>query len=304
MPPINVQIDFTSLAELIVNALVAGVQRVLSPLPGTFQEWLWHSIQGILTAQGSMNVLTHIPLEWTAGNADVVLLWKQGLLVQGGLGAIVIAVGGYYVMSGKMDIWYVVFRFGFLVIAGNAMIVGSILILNFVNAAADSVAGSTMDIRSEMMPNDFTLGFMLIIAAVFAGLAWVKGAVGVIFIDVLIVSAPYILTLSAIPLLSGLAKWWVEEFTTWCMRPLMVALVLRLGLGIGLVHTTGGAQFLFAIITFWLAYKMDTYMRRFSVGVWGNASNLGLFSRAAALARSASAATVAAPAAGRAAATT
>ncbi len=284
MPPVNVSIDFSGLANLIVNALVSGLQTLFSPLPGSFEEWLWTNIQHILSDQQALALITHIPVQWTAQNPDVLLLWKNGLLIEGPLGAIVLIVGGYYVMAGKLDIWYVLIRFGFLVIAGEAMAFWSLLLINFVNAASDAVGTAPMDIRAEVMPNDLVLGMLLIVLGFFAFLAWIKGAVGVIFIDVLIVSAPYLLTLSAIPALNGLAKWWVEEFTVWMLRPFMVALVLRLGLGLGLVNS-GGIQLLFAIIAFWLAYSMDTRIRRFSVGAWGSMTTYGAFGKAAGLAQ-------------------
>lgn len=282
MPP--VQIDLSGLADLFINGLVTALQHLFSPIPGNFEEWLWSNIQHVLADQQAFALITHIPTQWTAQNADVLLLWKSGLFIEGPLGGLVLMIGGYYVMSGKMDIWYVVFRFGFLVIAGEAMAFWSLLIINFVNAASDAVGSSPMDIRTEMMPNDLVLGIMLIVLGFFAFLAWIKGAVGVIFIDVLIVSAPYLLTLSAIPLLNGLSKWWVEEFTTWMLRPFLVALVLRLGLGLGLINN-GGLQLLFAIIAFWLAYSMDTRIRRFSVGAWGNMATYGAIGRAAGMAR-------------------
>lgn len=282
MPP--VQVDLSGLADLFINGLVTALQHLFSPLPGSFEEWLWTNIQHTLSDQQSIALITHIPPQWTAQNADVLLLWRNGFLIEAPLGALVLMIGGYYVMAGKMDIWYFVFRFGFLVIAGEAMVFWSLLIINFINAASDAVGTSPMDIRAEMMPNDLVLGIMLIVLGFFSFLAWIKGAVGVIFIDVLIVSGPYLLTLSAIPVLNGLSKWWVEEFTVWMLRPFLVALVLRLGLGLGLINN-GGIQLLLAIIAFWLAYSMDTRIRRFSVGAWGGMATYGAFGKAAALAQ-------------------
>lgn len=302
MGPINVNIDFSALAQLIVDAIVSGIQHLVSPLPFSFEEWLIHSIQSILTAQGANNLLTHIPTEWTSQNPDVLRLWRDGLVANLGLAAVVLAIQGYRVMHGQVDLWEAVFRTGFFVIAGQGMALWGDWILHAINAAADGVGASPLDIRRENMPNDLVLGMMLAIALFCSVLAWIKGAVGVVFIDVLIVSAPYLLTLSALPVLNGLGRWWVEEFTTWALRPFMVALVLRLGLGVGLFNS-GGAQLLFAIVAFWLAWTMDSRLRRFSVGAWGSISQLALLKRGAAMTAGAFGGGVVAGAAGAAAST-
>jgi hypothetical protein len=124
----------------------------------------------------------------------------------------------------------------------------------------------------------------VIIGAVFAILAWVKGAVGVLFLAVLLVAGPFILIVSSLPIFSGLGQWWAEEFTTWTLRPFMVALVLRLGLGIGASVGGEAIAVLFAIVSFWLAWTMDTRIKKFSVGGWGSLSQLQMLKRGAAAA--------------------
>lgn len=277
---LNPVIDFSGLANLIVDAFMKGALQLLSPIPTDAEKWLWTAIQSLLSNGGPNNVLTHIPTEDTVASGDVLDLWRQGIAIQAGLIALVIAINGYRISTGQADLWEVFFRVGFLVIMGESVLIWGLLVFNFVNAASDSVSQTPLDIRAETLPNDLTLGFTLIIAAVFALFAWLKGAVGVVFIKVLLVSAPYILPIAAIPKLEGLASWWIEEFTTWTLRAFMVALVLRLGLGIATVDNHG-LQFLFAAVSFWLAYQMDTRIRRFSVGVWGSLAQANVFARTA-----------------------
>ena len=275
-------IDFVPLANALVDALVTGLKHLFSPLPIDAEKWMLTSIQSLLSAQGAHNLLTHIPTEDTTASGDVLDLWRQGLAAQVALAALVIVINGYRVMRGSVDIWEVLFKTGFLILAGESVIFWSFLIFTAINSLSDAVGATKLDIREETLPNDLTMGMTLIIALVLELFAWIKGAVGVVFIKVLLVSAPYLFTISAIPMLDGLARWWAEEFTTWTLRAFMVALVLRLGLGVA-IENTGGLQFLFAIVSFWLAYTMDTRIRRFSVGAWGQLNNANLLMRGAKL---------------------
>lgn len=274
-----IAIDFSGLANVLTNALVGAMEHLLSPLPIAFEQWLLEGIQSLLFSDLN-NLLIHMPIEATTQAGDVLDLWRKGLLIQATLAAVVLMVGGYRVMHGTADIWEVVGKTVFLMIVGESVILWATLIFDVINFASNDVFATPLDIREENLPNDLTMGITLIIAAILALLAWIKGAVGVVFIKVLLVSAPYLLPLSAIPKLEGLALWWIEEFTTWTLRPFMVALVLRLGLGIA-INNTGGLQFLFAIVSFWLAYTMDTRIRRFSVGAWGSIAQAGMFARGA-----------------------
>lgn len=280
MPPIQVNLDLSALAGLIVNAIIDGLRQLFSPLPVSFEEWLLRSLQSILGQQGAANLLTHNPPEWTTQNAEVLQLWRAGLPVQATLFGLVLTIQGFRVSRGQEDAFVAVFRGGFFIIVGLAMAVWADLILHAMNAASDAIGQTPLDIRAESLPNDLVLGAMLIFAVFFAALAWLKGAVGVLFLDVLIVIAPYFFLLSALPIFEGLGKWWIEEFTTWALRPFMVALILRIGLGLAVVNT-GGMQLLFAIISFWLAWTIDSRIRRFSVGAWGSINQLGLLNRAA-----------------------
>jgi hypothetical protein len=295
-------IDFSGLGKVIVDGFVEGITHLLSPLPTDFDKWMIEQLQGILSAQSTHNLLTHVPPELTSGSGDMLELFRQGVAVEFGLAALVLVIQGFRVVSHKVDLFDAIFRVGFFVIVGEGMIIWSDLIFRVINAASDAVGSAPMDIRAETLPNDFVLASELLIALVFAAFAWLKGAVGVLFLKVLIVSAPYLLTLSALPLMDGLGKWWAEEFTTWTLRAFMVALVLRLGLGIA-VTFGGPLQFLFAIVAFWLAYTMDTRMRRFSVGAWGSIGQLGLLTRGARLAAGVIGGGAAAPAAAAASAT-
>jgi len=288
-------IDFSGLGQAIVDALVVGLQHLLSPLPFAFDKWLIEQLQGILSAQSTNNLLTHIPPEHTSGSGDVLELFRQGIAVEGSLAALVLVIQGYRVVHGHIDLLDAVFRTGFFVLVGEGMIFWADLIFRLVNVLSDGVGSAPLDIRAETLPNDLVLASELVIALIFAAFTWLKGALGVLFLKVLIVSAPYLLTLSALPLFEGLGKWWVEEFTTWTLRAFMVALVLRLGLGLA-TSFGGPLEFLFAIVAFWLAYTMDTRMRRFSVGAWGSIGQLSLLSRGARLAAGALGSSAAAPA--------
>jgi hypothetical protein len=287
MPPIEISIDWAGIGKAVVDAIVAGLQKLASPLPMEFTAFLITSLQSILGMNGGNNVLTHIPLEWTTQHGEVVSLWKALLVPQLSLMTIVLVVQGYRVMvSHDIDLLPAVFRTGFLYMVGISMIWWGSLIFGMVNATSDYVSQQPLWINEQSAPSDLTLGVLMIFALVFAALAWLKGAVGVVFLAVLLIIGPTFFTLSALPLFSGLGKWWVEEFTTWCLRPIMVALILRIGLGIGVIHG-GGFQFLFAVVAFWLAWTIDSRIRRFSVGAWGSIGQLNLLSRGAQMAAAA-----------------
>ena len=293
----EVQIDFSGLATLIVNALVTGVQTIVTPLPTSFEQWLLTSIQKLLATGGGFNLLTHIPTEWTTGYSAVTDLWRQSLLAELGISTVVIVIQGYRVTHGKVDLWDAVARTGFFIVVGFAMVFWAHLIFSLVNLASDAVGTTEIDVRSKNLPNELVEGAALIVGVLFALLAMVKGAIGVVFLNVLIVSAPFLLPLSALPLFEGLGKWWAEEFTTWTLRPFMVALVLRLGLGITAL-SLGGLEFLFVIAAFWLAWTMDTRLRKFSMGAWGSVGQLNMFSRGASALAGAFGGPAVAPAAG------
>jgi len=280
---VDVTIDFQSLANSVVNALISGLEQLLSPLPFSFEQWLLTQIQGILSAQGGINVLTNVPTELTTSAGVVLDLWRTLLLVQLGVTAAVLCLQGYRVTQGKADIWDVVGRAAVMIALGQGVIFWMGLVLNGINAASDGVSQSALDLRTETMPNDLSMGMMLIVGAVLAALAWLKGVVGVVFIGFLLVTAPFVFSLSVLPLFEGLLKWWTNEMTVWTLRPFFVAIVLRMALGLG--TTFGGPlQFMLAIVAFWLAWTMDSRIRSFSVGAWGSAAQLGLLSRGVRLA--------------------
>jgi hypothetical protein len=276
----TVSIDFSGLAQLIVNALVTGVQTILSPLPVEFEQWLWESINKVMSSEGNTNVLFNIPRQLTTDNGAVLDLWRRSLVPQVAVGGLVLAIGGIRVMAKKDDLWHVILRYGFLAGLGITCVRWSGFIFDAINAAVKLIGDTPLDMRAETMPNDIVLGAVLIIALFFALLAWIKGAIGTVFIMALLASAGFLIPVSALPMLDRLGIWWATEFTKWSLRPFMVALVTHLGLS--LATTFGGPeQVLFAVASFWLAFKMDTYMQAFSVGVWGQASNLNLFTRGA-----------------------
>jgi hypothetical protein len=279
MPPGSPIIDLTPLAGLIIAALVDGMHQLFSPLPHDFEQWLLSGIQSLLASHDSLNVLTHVPVEWTTRNPEVRSLYQQGLAAELGLITLVNVIQGYRVMHGSIDVYEAVFRSSFFALIGMSLSFWLDNVLLVVNWLADAVMSAPLTIRTESLPDALLLGLVLIVAAVLALFAWIKGALGTIFVAVLIVAAPYLLVLSTLPMFEGLGKWWVEEMTTWLLRGFMVALVLRLGLAMA-AENMGGFQYLFAAVTFWLAYTMDTRLRRFSVGAWGNVAQLGVFARA------------------------
>jgi hypothetical protein len=279
-------IDLSGLGTAIVHALVTGVQALVSPLPTEFDRWLLTSLQHILAGEGTVNVLTHVPTELTTSSGDVLDLWRTVLPFQLGIMAIVLAYQGYRVTQGKADIYDVFTQCGVRIALGQSVIFWMALIFTVFNAASDVVSQAPLDLRDETLPNDFSLSLMLIVATAMAVLAWIKGVVGVVFVKLLLVCAPVVFSLSALPTFEGLMQWWVKEATVWTLRPFFVALVLRLGLALG--TTMGGdLQFLMMIVAFWLAWTMDSKIRQFSVGAWGGMAQVALFSRAARLAGSA-----------------
>jgi hypothetical protein len=278
----TINIDVGALANAVVGALLTGINNLLSPIPQEFMRWIIEGLQNLLGTAGAGNVLTHIPPEWTSQNPDVLAMFRNGILAEAGLAAIVLTIQGYRVTVGRVDMWEAVFRTGFMVICGMGAALWVDSGINVVNALSDFTGTAHLDIRTESMPNNLIIGIELGFALFFALLAWFKGAVGTLFIAILIASAPYIITLSALPLLEGLGRWWVEELTTWLLRPFLVAVCLRLGLSIA--GSGNPMQFLFAIVAFWAAWKMDTFCRRFSVASWGSLAQMNLFRRGAMMA--------------------
>lgn len=288
-----IEIDFSGLGQQIVQHLISGVQQIASPLPMAFVTFVLTSVQGVLSAQGAGNALTHVPLEWSTQNGEVIRLWRAMLPVQAAVAGLVLLVQSFRVMKGRADLFDVIFRTGLMMIVGNTMIWWMSQVISIVNGIADYIGSVPMVITEQSAPADLTLAIMLIIATFFMVLTWIKGAIGAVFVSVLVVVGPFILMLACLPIFEGLAKWWVEELTTWLMRGFMVALVIRLGMGIGVIHG-GGFQMLFAIAAFWLAWTMDTRLRKFSVGAWGSIGQLGLMNKGASMLAGA----VAGPAAG------
>jgi hypothetical protein len=283
-----VSIDFSGLGNVLVDALVAAIKSLVEPLPQDFERWMLNAIQSIVSAQDGKNLLTQIPLDWTAHDKDVIALFKAAVDVGAGaklplivaIAVLVMVVQGLRVMAGRVEMWEAMGRTAFLVFVGCGMLWLSEQLISAVDALASAVGTVPISVDNADLPTSQEAAFLLIIAAFFAALTWVKGAVGVVFIKVLIVAAPYLIPLSALPLLEGLGTWWAEEFTTWLLRPFMVALVLRLGLGTVAIES-GPMGLLFAIVTFWLAYTMDTRIRRLSMGAWGSVGQLNVFARGA-----------------------
>lgn len=274
---ININIDPGAIAQAVVDGLVNAGVALFRPTPSNFVQWVWNGIVQLLTASGGASLVTHIPTEWTSNYGQVQDLYFAMLGTQAALCAVVLAVQGHRVMNGKVDLYDAIVRTGFFIIVGNSMLFWSVLIFNVANALADFFMRVPFNIQQQTLSPDLVLALVLILAAIFALLTWVKGAVGVIFLAVLIVTGPFLLTLSALSIFEGLGKWWAEEFTTWTLRPVLVALVLRLGLGIG---TEGGVlQLLFTVVALWLAWTMDSRIRRFSVGAWGSISQMGLLAK-------------------------
>jgi hypothetical protein len=303
-----ISIDFSGLADVLVKALVAGITALVEPLPQQVEGWMLEAIQHIIGSEDSKNLLTQVPLEWTAQDKDVRTLFFAAVGPNGRIPlivAIALLVGviqGFRIMSGRVEMWMAIGKTVFMVFMGVGMLWLSEQLIATVDAMSSAVSATPIDLTKTELPTSQEVGFLLIIALFFAALTWIKGAVGVVFIKVLIVAAPYLLPLSALPLFEGLGTWWAEEMTTWLLRPFMVALVLRLGLGT-VATENGPIGVLFAVVTFWLAYTMDTRIRRLSVGAWGSVGQMQLFARGAGvLARTLGAGPIAAPAAAAAAA--
>jgi len=277
MNPIEVNIDWAGIGQAVVNALVEAVKTLMSPLPVQFETWLLQTLQWLLTAQGAHNVLTHIPTEWTVDFGVVRTLQQQGLVAMVALATIVGLIQAYRVMHETLDVYEAIGRTAFWMILAGTSLLWLKLIIVAVNALADSVLNTPIDIRNQSLPSEHGQAILLIIATLFAGLAWIKGAVGTLFVGLLIVIAPYVFIVSVLPMFEGLGKWWAEEMTTWCLRAFFVAVILRISLG--LMGDAGALQYLFALVGFWLAWTIDSKIRRFSVGAWGSVGNLNLIGR-------------------------
>lgn len=281
-----IQIDLSGLGQTIVDALVSGVQALFSPLPNQFQNWVLGQILLLLSSPGEFNVLTHVPIQWTTDYTEVQRLFRDSWPVMAGLIGVVGVIQGYRVSKGSLDVYDALFRVFFMAVLGASSLVWMKLVLNTVNAMADWVGTTPLGISDSTLPGgEVVFNVLLILAAIMAVLAWVKGVVGTLFVAVLLVLGPYLLVISTLPIFEGLGKWWAEELTTWCLRGVFVALILRLGLG--MASHAGPMQWLFAAVAFWLAWTVDTKIRRLSVGAWGSIGNLQLMRRGAGMIRGA-----------------
>src|SRR5580765_584189 len=160
MGQVSVNIDFSGLAQLIVDALVKGVQTILSPIPGEFERWLLTNIQRILAAEGANNVLTHIPTELTTSSGDVLDLWRTLLPVQLGITAIVICYRGFLVTKGRDNVYDVLVQCGVRMALGQSVIFWMALVFAVINSMSDTVSQSALDLRDQNLPNDLSVGLM------------------------------------------------------------------------------------------------------------------------------------------------
>lgn len=277
VPPINISIDWSQLSQFLVDGFMGAIKALLQPVPLDFAQWLADTTNAIQSSLGQVNFLTHNPIEWTVGSDDVLRLWSATLLWQVGIAGVVLAIQGYRVSAGQADIIEVLFRTGFLMLVGFCIPLWLRPALSMTNVMADAVYATPTSAEGQ---NQLVLVLLSVLATVFAVLAWVKGAVGVVFIDVLVVTGPTVFSISALPWFGGLGQWWAKEMTTWWLRPFFVALAIRLGLGIG-SHFPGPIEVILAIVSFWLAWTMDTRIRSFSVGAWGSLAQMNLFARGA-----------------------
>jgi len=277
MGPIEVNIDWSAIGQAVTDALINGVKTLMSPLPVQFEQWLLSTLQWLLSVQGGHNVLTHVPTEWTVDFGVVRTLQQQGLLAMVTLAMVVGIIQGYRVMHDTLDVYEAIGRTSFMMILAASSLLWLRLIIQAVNALSDSVINTPIEIQNQSLPSEHGQAILLIVATVFAALAWIKGAIGTLFVALLVVICPYFFILSVLPMFDGLLKWWVEEMTTWLLRAFFVAVILRISLG--LMADAGAMQYLFALVGFWLAWTIDSKIRRFSVGAWGSVGNLNLISR-------------------------
>jgi len=273
----GITIDFGGLAQILVDGFMGAIKALLQPVPLDFANWLRDTQASVLTWFDSINFLTHVPLEWTVNNEDVARLWWVSALWQVGIAGIVLAIQGWRVASGRADLYEVVIRTAFLMILGFGLLVLFRPIFSMVNAMADAFYGTPFSAEGH---NELVMVALQVVALFFEVLAWIKGMVGTVFICILLVLGPTMLSVSALPWFGGLGQWWAKEMTTWCLRPIFVALAIRLGLGIG-SHMPGAIEILFAIVAYWLAWTADTRIRSFSVGAWGSLAQMNLFARGA-----------------------
>lgn len=277
--PIQVNLDLGALAQAVVDALLAGLQALVAPLPTTFMQWVLSQLQSLLSGPGGVNVLTHVPVEYTVGYDVVETIYRQSVFVMAGLIGVVGLIQGFRVTKGSIDVYEAIGRTSILSLVGASTLLWMRPIINLTNAVADSLGGTPHELAGQSLPSQMVFGIILILATVFALLAWLKGAVGCLFVALLLCIAAPVFIVSALPLFEGLAKWWLEEMTTWLLRAVFVAVLLRLGLGIA-SHMNGGMEFLFALVAFWLAWTIDTKIRRLSVGAWGSVGQAQLMNRA------------------------
>lgn len=266
MDGISISIDWGAIGTAVVNALLDGVQKLMSPIPQQLMEWLISSLQGLI---GGMNILTTIPPELTTQSGVVRGLWNQFLAVEAAFIGLAVLVQGFRVIIQKTDGLDAIARVGLKGALGFATVFFCEKIFAVVNSLSAWVGGGVPLDMHQGTPPLFVNAILMAIALVLALLAWLKALAGIIFLDVLIILIPPILVLSEIPYLAGLLAWWLEEFITWTLRPVLVALAFRLGFGLGF-EQLGVIQPLLAIVAFWLAWSMDTRMKRFSVGAIGS----------------------------------
>jgi hypothetical protein len=200
-----------------------------------------------------------------------------------GFSAVIVVVGGYMVMQGVVDFWEFVLRLGFCLILAAGLTWGVQQYFHLINLLVEAVSLSNLDIRPEITPDVIPLVILLLVLVVVSVKALIRGALGIIFLDALLVFGPIFMLLGVLPQTQWGFQWWCNQFFSRSMARVGVALALRLGLALGLHRADMHLELFFGIAAFWLAGELAGWFASGAgrANAWGTLAQLAIVARLA-----------------------
>ena len=110
-------------------------------------------------------------------------------------------------------------RVGFAILLSQSMFWWAGQLLRLLNQLAAAVVSVPLDLSATAIPGAIELAILLIVALYFGVRAWIKGALGTIFLAALLAVGPFALLFFGLRQTERWGKWWVGHLVPWAARP-------------------------------------------------------------------------------------
>lgn len=286
VPSTTSLIDLGSLVQPLTDALGAWFQSFAFNLPFILTNNATTVGQSLLDGlwTSPINMLTRIPPELTVAQPDVVGLSAQFATARVVLIALLTVFTGYQLMFGSASMTETAIKFGISIAGAAGLGWWGPQAVSLANSVSDGIGWpSTFRLPLTSMIDNLALGLLFLVMLFYAVKAFIKGAMTVLLLDVLLVVGPLVLLLWMLPQTAKWGAWWIDQFIAGVVSRPATAIVFRVGVGIIFTSDNAFIALILGTAAFALATELpDRLASNLSVsGGVASLAKLAVFQRAA-----------------------